>query len=61
MTGKSIGYKFKMWALPEDGRYELLDGERVNMDNSGREHGYSGSWILDRILLLFALQEMMPI
>jgi Uma2 family endonuclease len=30
-------------ALPEDGRYELVNGELVSMGNSGMEHGYIAS------------------
>lgn len=32
-------------ALPEDGRYELVNGELVNMGNSGMEHGEIGSFL----------------
>ena len=33
-------------ALPEDGRYELVNGELVNMGNSGMEHGEIGSFLI---------------
>lgn len=36
-------------ALPEDGRYELVNGELVNMGNSGMEHGY----IASNLIILF--------
>jgi Uma2 family endonuclease len=45
----TIGLQSKVWtdeefmALPEDGRYELVNGELVNMGNSGMEHGYIAS------------------
>ena len=32
-------------ALPEDERYELVNGELVNMGNSGMEHGEIGSFL----------------
>lgn len=32
-------------ALPEDGRYELVNGELVSMGNSGMEHGEIGSFL----------------
>lgn len=45
----TIASERKIWtdeefmALPEDGRYELVNGELVNMGNSGMEHGYIAS------------------
>ena len=45
----TIASEQKVWtdeefmALPEDGRYELVNGELVSMGNSGMEHGYIAS------------------
>ncbi len=45
----TIASERKIWtdeefmALPEDGRYELVNGALVNMGNSGMEHGYIAS------------------
>jgi Uma2 family endonuclease len=45
----TIASEQKIWtdeafmALPGDGRYELVNGELVNMGNSGMEHGYIAS------------------
>ena len=47
----TIASEQKIWtdeefmALPEDGRYELVNGELVNMGNSGMEHGEIGSFL----------------
>ena len=47
----TIASERKIWtdeefmALPEDGRYELVNGELVNMGNSGMEHGEIGSFL----------------
>ncbi len=47
----TIASERKVWtdeefmALPEDGRYELVNGELVNMGNSGMEHGEIGSFL----------------
>lgn len=37
----------KFMALPEDGRYELVNGELVEMGNSGMEHG----WIASNLII----------
>lgn len=45
----TVASEQKIWtdeefmALPEDGRYELVNGELVNMGNSGMEHGWIAS------------------
>lgn len=47
----TIASEQKIWtdeefmALPEDRRYELVDGELVSMGNSGMEHGEIGSFL----------------
>ncbi|MBW4550717.1 MAG: Uma2 family endonuclease [Aphanocapsa sp. GSE-SYN-MK-11-07L] len=47
----TIASERKIWtdeefmALPEDGRYELVNGELVNMGNSGMGHGEIGSFL----------------
>lgn len=40
---KKIWTDEEFMALPEDGRYELVNGELVNMGNSGMEHGWIAS------------------
>jgi Uma2 family endonuclease len=40
---KKIWTDEEFMALPEGGRYELVDGEVVDMGNSGMEHGYVAS------------------
>ncbi len=47
----TIASERKIWtdeefmALPEDAHYELVNGELVNMGNSGMEHGEIGSFL----------------
>lgn len=47
----TVASERKIWtdeefmALPEDGRYELVNGELVDMGNSGMEHGEIGSFL----------------
>lgn len=47
----TIASERKIWtdeefmALPEDGRYELVNGKLVNLGNSGMEHGEIGSFL----------------
>jgi Uma2 family endonuclease len=42
---KKIWTDEEFMALPEDGRYELVNGELVSMGNSGMEHGELGSFL----------------
>lgn len=42
-SDKKIWTDQEFMALPEDGRYELVNGELVDMGNSGMEHGWIAS------------------
>lgn len=42
-TEQKIWTDEEFMALPEDGRYELVDGEVIEIGNSGMEHGYLAS------------------
>jgi Uma2 family endonuclease len=48
---KRIWTDEEFMALPEDGRYELVNGELVNMGNLGMEHGEIGSFLGGRLSL----------
>ncbi|MBV9387741.1 MAG: Uma2 family endonuclease [Chroococcidiopsidaceae cyanobacterium CP_BM_ER_R8_30] len=42
---RKISTDEEFMALPEDGRYELVNGKLVNMGSSGMEHGAIGSFL----------------
>lgn len=48
---KKIWTDAEFMALPDSERYELVDGELVNMGNSGMEHGNFGAFLAGTIEL----------
>jgi Uma2 family endonuclease len=60
-TDKKVWTDAEFMALPRDGhRYELVDGELIDVGNSGMEHGGIGSW-LGGILAIHVRQHKLGI